>query len=279
MYKSKNTSFLRKSTVTNFGRTERITGAVWTTMIDVDIDEQQAWTVNIDTKTITGFGASSGITSKVMAMVEVGSGNAVSTQMFDASDFAQFTIAGDHVKISLTLVSALAYAAPPNGPNFLGIGYPAAAPSTDAALVACFLSSESTIVAPPSLDYPVTPIFGAPGGPTSLSTHGIVSTVPTRVWGFSAFNPSASLLYLNLRSSAVAYEGNSPITLLSTTLLPSQLPIDKQFSAPMPFARGLVWDVSANPDGSSPSATNVRVDIELVRQPSVVLATSIPPIS
>ena len=284
--RAQGTDFLRKKQVSNFGRTERITGAVWTTMIDVDVDDQMAWTLSFDTKQITtSTAAPSGvesITSKVMAKVEVGSGNGVTQEIFDVSDLAQLPIAGDHVKVSLTLVSAVAVELPAGDSVFLGYGIPAPAPSTDAALVSCFMSAGLTFVAPPGIDYPVAPIFGgpAPGALSPLSNAATVATVPTRVRSFSAFNPNVTgALFLNLRSQArptSAFEPNSPVTLLYTAVLPAQTLVQRQFLSGLPFARGLAWDVTTNPDGTGPSASTVRVDLELVRQPSVVVAGAIP---
>ena len=282
MYKPQTTEFLRKRAVTNFGRTERITGAGWTTMIDVDIDEQQCWTVSVDTKQISATlpnDYESVITSKVMAKVEIGSGNGTSTQIFDASDLAQLTIAGDHVRVSLTLVSSRLLQPPPNGSSYQGIAEPAPAPVGDAALCSCFLSSEFITVTPPGVDFPVTPIFGAPGDLTGTSLLGLVASVPVRVRRVSAFNPDpASTVYLNLRSTGVATDANDAITRLVSVPLPPQTPVVLQFATGVPFANGLVWNTTSDANGGIPSGS-ARVEIELVRKPSVLCVPIVSPTS
>lgn len=284
-HKSIGSDFLRKNQVSNFGRTERITGAEWTTMIDVDLDEQMDWTVNFDTKQITLTSAANGITSKVMAKVEVGSGNGTSEHILEVTDLAQLPVSGDHLKVALTLVSAVAVTLPTGDSIFLGYGIPSPAPTTDAALVSCFLSSGMILVSPPGIDYPVQPIFGgpAPGALAPLSNAAVIATVPCRLRSFSAFNPASSgALFLNFRSAARVigvFEPNTPVTLLYTTVLPAQTLVQRQFLSGLPFARGLEWDVTTAADGSSPSASTVRVDLELVRQPSVVVASSVTPTS
>ena len=285
MYAPKTNDFLRKDQVSNFGRLERIDGSAWTAMVDVDIDEQHCWTLTFDQQQISAQTLTpdeSLITSKVMAKIEVGSGNGVSEQILDVTDLVQLTIAGDHVKVSLRLFSAIEIEPPPNGVIYEGIAQPAPAPTGDSALVSCFLSAEFVIAPPPAVDFPVTPIFGAPGALTALGALALVSRVPVRVRRYSAFNPSNNVLFLNLRSSGIVAETNNPITLMHTMVLPPNLPVDIDFAfrgATLPFPRGLVWDVTTNPDGSNQVAVGVRVNLELVRQPRVILVKDVKPTS
>lgn len=266
-------TFLKKAQPTNFGRTERIDGTTWTTLIDVDIDDQLSWSLVIDTQQITGSGESLIIGSRVMARVEVGSGNGFTEQIIDATDLVALPLAGNHIKVAVTLASAIPTLTENGTPVlFTEPGGPGSAPEGDMALVSAFLSAESGGGAMWGPDYPVPLV----DGPTNAL---LVATVPIRMRGYSAFNPSGSPLYLVYRNTANLDEVGLTQNQVHVAVLPPNELVQRAFPAPLPFSRGMVWNVCTDPVGTTISAAPVRVDVSLLRQPRVQAVAFVNPTS
>ncbi len=272
-------SFAHKDRVNNAGRTERIGANKWETMIDVDIDSTLAWTIVFDTKSIVGdTNHLMAPLGRVIARVEWGSGNGTSRYIVDVTDLVTLPVAGNHVKVALTLVSTTTVL-PPDGGDFLGsdVGNPlpraAQAPQNAEALVSCYLSADYAQGSFPSaVDQHVVPIFGA--GTTGLGASALVSNVPVRMNGFTAFNPNATALYLFFLSNPdLASDTGNAVLWKKVVALPQNQNVIVAYPASVPFDRGLCWFLSTSAASIvAPGAGVVaRVDVELVRRPTIAV--------
>ena len=288
MFQFEESSFKRKSSVNNAGRTEKIGANKWETMIDVDVDPTLPWTIFFDTKSVVGdplhLMAPLG---HVIARVEWGSGNGTVRYIVDVTDLVALPVAGNHVKVALTLVSTTTVVPPPAGLPFTGsdVGLPepraAQAPQEAAALVSCFLSAGYAQGSFPSaVDQHVTPLFGG-GGPafTGVGVQALVSNVPVRMNGFTAFNPSKTTpFYLFFLSNPdLASDQANPELWKKVVVLPPNENVVVAYPASVPFDRGLCWFLSTTADKITAPAEGVvaRVDVELVRRPTVDVVTVI----
>lgn len=292
-YKALESSYQHKKSVNNFGRTERIGGNKWEAMIDVDLDEQLDWALVIDTKAVVIDPISLFPLGSVRARVNFGSGNGDSDTIVDATDFILIPVAGNHVKVALTLVATQTVTTPSGG-TFNGSSIPTVAPRTDVpgflsapapqtagALVSCFLSADYAQRAFLSaIDEHIVPVFGTPPAPLfGTALTGVVSQVPVRLNAVSATNPGASTVFLQLYSSPTVPVGpHAPAQLLKKVIaIPAGQTVVTNFAQSVPFDAGLSWVASTNPDLVAPAGTPIRVDIELVRRPTVKGVSTIAP--
>lgn len=268
------TSFYRRDRETNFGRTEIIDGSQYTSLIDVDIPDQLPWTIIIDTQELTFSSAPSmpagTFSSKVQAKIEVGSGNGITTSVIDATDLVIFPVSGDHVRVSVTLVSALNLLPFEGASLFFGSGLPGPAPKGDQARVSAFLSS-GIIFPPPSLGAAGTLPLITGAGPANLALVAVPNPLPCRLLGFTAVNPSGSPLFLALKSTNNFGEALPLAQALATTLaiipLPPMTPVQIQYPQTLAFPRGMGWESCSTADGQTQSATAIRVDPVFLRVP------------
>ncbi len=281
-YRAEESSFAKKNQVNNFGKTERINGLKWFTFINVDIDEQMDWTLVFDTKSIVVDEATGVISGRVVAKVEVGSGNGYTETIWDVTDLVAIPIAGNHVKVALTLVSTFEIAPAPTPEGYEGSDLaPAPAPPEAAALVSAYLSADfAQSVFPSAVDHHVVPVFGA--GTSWLGTAGVAATVPVRLIGLTAINPGPNPIYLFLTSNAsiaalMIGPGLAAELVKKIIVLPPNLPVEVVFAASVPFDRGLVWVASDTLAGITQSVQAIRVDLELVRRPTVKTVSTIAP--
>lgn len=273
-------SFQKKKQVNNAGRTEKIGANKWETMIDVDIDSTLSWTIFFDTKSIVGdpnhLMAPLG---RVIALVEWGSGNGTGRYVVDVTDLASIPVAGNHVKVALTLVSTTTVLPADGGFEGSDVGVPLPradqAPQEAAALVSCFLSADFAQAAFPSaIDQHVVPIFG--NANSGLGKAAVVSNVPVRMNGFTAMNPNEAALYLLFYSNpTLASDTGNPVLRKKVYVLPPNQNVVIAYPASVPFDRGLCWFLSTVPDGVTAPGVNARVDVELVRRPTVKVVTAI----
>jgi hypothetical protein len=264
--------FYQRDNQNNFGRTEVVDGQKYTTLIEVDLTEQQDWTIFIDTQQITYAAGETSFASKVQALVEVGSGNGLSTVIVDATDLVALSVAGDHIKVAVTLVSALNVTLPDGG-DAPGFAYPAPAPAADQALVSAFLA-QGFVVFPPGLGAAqahVPILKGTPGSLVNTSVDGVASAVPCRLNSFVAFNPSGSPVYLALKSANKLGEAlpndQAIVTTVAVIVLPSNVPVQIEYPGGLPFPRGLVWESCTDAGGQDQGAAPISFQAQLVRVP------------
>lgn len=279
---ARQTGFQRRDHANDYGRSERITGATWTRVVDVEIDSQSAWAAVVDTQQISGDGAGGAVTARVLAKVEQGSGNGVSTTIVDATDLAIVPIAGDHVIVSLRLVSAFSYSG-----SAEGIIVPSPAPAAAAALVSCYLASDLSLQpmpAPGGPSFHVVPAFGAENiSGVSTGTAALIATGPVRVLSYSATNPGAATAYLALVSQGTLPLGTSTFpaaTVIDCIAIPAKQTVSWRYSGPRAAPAGLAWLSSSALDPVALAVdTPLRVDLELLRRPTTLVASTIAPTS
>lgn len=256
-------AFLPKESINNFGRTQTVTAKFPKTqeIARVEIDTVMAWTVTVDVTAATA-------NTRVLAKVQYGAGNAVSTNVYDVSDHVDIPVVGDMVRLEIGLEPVLP---PAEG----GLPLPANA----AAQVSGGVSADIPGF-PWQVGYDVPPIgAGNAGyfGPFDPVTQLPVGA-PTRLVSYRFFTTAAGTIYVLLFDQlAPVLGGESPVW--SEPISVPFVAHDHTFRIPMPFAEACQWAVSSAPNIYNADPTIVQFFGTLTRRPAGQIVGSIAPSS
>jgi len=244
-------AYLGNDKKNSFGRTEIVRdtdGARGIELARVAVDEVKDWTVTVDVQQYLAG-------TLVVAAIEYGAGNVISTLEIDASDHIDVCVTGDYVRLWVTVEQVVT------------AGHPAGAQ-----VGGCISADVPGGTRPSTANYGPN-VFG-PGA----ATNGIVPPgVASRMVSFSAYTDVASggaTRYLMFFDSATTPPANGTIP-VAAFALPAATTVSFNWLGSKPFSQGLVWAVSTTPDTLTLSTDKAMVSIELTRVPLGQVVTTL----
>jgi hypothetical protein len=263
---------LRANKQNNYGRSDVIDGTKpkWE-FARVQGDEVKSWTVSVSTIQVTPD-------TRVLALIEYGSGNAYTRDVIDASDHIDVSVAGDYVKVDVGLVQARPQT---NGGVLL---------ANSQAKISAGVSADVFGFPVPTSYFP-PPVIGSNSGtigPPPALTGELSGTgnqpLPARLASYQVAGVTGGIgvLFFMLFDQPLpvgsAGAGNIPVWI--DRLPAPDVYVSHTFQNPMGFANSVQWGISST-DGIFTAAGNANVFGELVRIPTglIVPAGSLKPLS